>query len=263
MIPAPLTPEFDDRSGHALAPLAVADAEGRPVLALVVQATFALFPDLAGRAPPLAPVQQPIPAAGEHVGEPGRSSLRREPETAWFKPGTDLVLLGHAQAPAGEPVAQIDAGLRVGAVQKLVRVYGDRAWTDTAGGLSISGPKPFLRMPLVWERAFGGVDAADPQRRFEPRNPVGCGYVAPGGRLAGTQRMPNLEDPTAPLRRPGDRPLLIIPGGPGMASIGGYQGLRRRAAEEERRSDSRGGRSDEIAAIHSGWHCYLPDSQKR
>ncbi len=31
--------------------------------------------------------------------------------------------------------------------------------------------------------------------------------------------------------RPGDRPLLIIPGGPGMASIGGYQGLRRRAAD--------------------------------
>ena len=31
--------------------------------------------------------------------------------------------------------------------------------------------------------------------------------------------------------RPGDRPLLIIPGGPGMASIGGYRGLRRRAAD--------------------------------
>lgn len=206
MQPEPLTPELDDQSGYALLPLAVADAEGRPVLAVVMQATFALFPDLAGRAPPLAPMQQPIPVAGEHVGEPGRSSLRREPETAWFKPGTDLVLLGHAQAPNGEPVAQLDAGLRVGAVQKLVRVHGDRAWTDTAAGLSVSGPKPFLRMPLLWERAFGGADAADPQRRFEPRNPVGCGYVAPGGRLTGTQRMPNLEDPGAPLRRPGDCP---------------------------------------------------------
>lgn len=206
MIPAPLTPELDDRSGHALAPLAVADAEGRPVLALVVQATFALFPDLAGRAPPLAPLQRPIALAGEHTGEPGRSSLRREPETAWFKPGTDLVLLGHAQAPGGEPVTQLDAGLRVGATQKIVRVFGDRAWTDTGAGLSVSGPQPFQRLPLVWERAFGGVDAADAQRRCEPRNPVGCGFVAPGSRLAGPQRMPNLEDPAAPLRQPGDCP---------------------------------------------------------
>ena len=125
-----------------------------------MQATFALFPDLAGRAPPLAPMQQPIPVAGEHVGEPGRSSLRREPETAWFKPGTDLVLLGHAQAPGGEPVTQLDAGLRVGATQKIVRVFGDRAWTDTGAGLSVSGPQPFQRLPLVWERAFGGKDAA-------------------------------------------------------------------------------------------------------
>ena len=30
---------------------------------------------------------------------------------------------------------------------------------------------------------------------------------------------------------PGDRPLVIIPGGPGMASIGHYQGMRRRAAD--------------------------------
>ena len=30
---------------------------------------------------------------------------------------------------------------------------------------------------------------------------------------------------------PGGRPLVIVPGGPGMASIGHYQGLRRRAAE--------------------------------
>lgn len=205
-MPASLQPELDDQSGHALAPLAVADAEGRPVLALVVQATFALFPDLAGRAPPLAPLQRPIALAGEHTGEPGRSSLRREPETAWCKPGTDLVLLGHAQAPDGEPVTQLDAGLRVGSVQKLVRVFGDRAWTDGAGGLSVSGPLPFRRLPLVWERAFGGIDRTDPQQRHEARNPVGCGYVAPGNRLAGTQRMPNLEDPSALLARPGDCP---------------------------------------------------------
>jgi pimeloyl-ACP methyl ester carboxylesterase len=30
-----------------------------------------------------------------------------------------------------------------------------------------------------------------------------------------------------------DRPLVVIPGGPGMASIGHYQGMRRRAAEAE------------------------------
>ena len=32
---------------------------------------------------------------------------------------------------------------------------------------------------------------------------------------------------------PGDRPLVIIPGGPGMASIGHYQGMRRRAADAD------------------------------
>jgi hypothetical protein len=62
-------------------------------------------------------------------------------------------------------------------------------------------------MPLVWERAYGGVDTAKGEPRAEPRNPVGAGFRAPDGekQLEGLP-LPNLEDPTAPISSWKNRP---------------------------------------------------------
>src|SRR4051794_16779620 len=65
-------------------------------------------------------------------------------------------------------------------------------------------------MPLIWERAFGGVSPGSTERHpsFEPRNPVGCGLGSIADTLCGT-RLPNIEHPSQRLRRVGDRPTPV------------------------------------------------------
>jgi hypothetical protein len=57
--------------------------------------------------------------------------------------------------PQAREVTQVDCGFRVGAVQKVVRVFGDRTWASHSRP---TPPQAFEKMPLVWERAYGGVD---------------------------------------------------------------------------------------------------------
>ena len=63
--------------------------------------------------------------------------------------------------------------------------------------LAPSDPAPFDRMPLVYNRAFGGPDHAV--------NPVGTGHKSTAA-ADGTIRLPNLEDPHRPIRTPADAP---------------------------------------------------------
>ena len=72
----------------------------------------------------------------------------------------------------------------------------------------MSGSVRFEKIPLVYERAFGGWDRDHPDPRkhsCEPRNPVGTGYRGAGGFVEGL-RLPNLEDPRARIKSLGDRP---------------------------------------------------------
>jgi len=87
--------------------------------------------------------------------------------------------------------------LSVGSMTKTLRVFGDRIWEDGLGGPGLSQPIPFVKMPLVYERAFGGMDlqSEDPREHtWERRNPVGTGFAVRSSHLVG-QRGPNVEDP--------------------------------------------------------------------
>jgi hypothetical protein len=87
--------------------------------------------------------------------------------------------------------------------RKTIQVTGDRVWRDGRP----SDPQPFESMPLIWERAFGGVHRLGEQVLAEERNPVGCGFA--GRRSAGDmegQAVPNLEDQAAPLQQVGQLP---------------------------------------------------------
>ena len=98
--------------------------------------------------------------ADEYWGESGQSSLKYASEAHLLKPGTDVVLVGEAWAPKGRPVPSSLVSVKVGALRKVIQVFGDRRWK---GGSSSqpSSPEPFLRMPLTYERAYGGVHAVD------------------------------------------------------------------------------------------------------
>jgi hypothetical protein len=189
----------------SLEPLFVSDEEGRPLLVPVVKAAFTIGPR-GGLA--VAEKQVPVNMAGQFWGDPDNSSYKYEPECAFIKPATDVVLIGHAHAPKTR-TTEIDVRLRVGPLDKTVHVVGDRMWVKGMLSVSATEPRPFERVPLIWERAFGGWDRSHPdptKHTFEPRNPVGIGIAQKHGNLEAGIPLPNLEDPKRLLRGYGDTP---------------------------------------------------------
>jgi len=177
----------------------LADLDGSEIWVVVVKATF----DISLGRPVLAAEQAPICLTDEYHGKPGESSLRYESDLVYRKPGTDIVVNGHAYAPRGRRASRVDSTVKVGAVTKTVRVFGDRHWRRSVLGLRASSPKPFERMPLLYERAFGGVDTTSrdtKEHAAEERNPIGVGFGMSKHSLRG-KPLPNLEDPRDEIRR--------------------------------------------------------------
>ena len=177
------------------------DRNGAEVWLVAVKCTFDIQQDGSLCA---STEQLPVLRIPEYIGEPGKSSLRYEDDLIATKITTDILLLGHAYAPHGQPAVQTDVGLRVGNLVKVLRVFGDRYWRED---FSISSPRPFSKMPIVYERAFGGIDrsSAQPERDWDWRNPVGTGFVMSKPNAIGL-RLPNIEYLDHPIQVWSDRP---------------------------------------------------------
>lgn len=191
---------IDNRTPFAAERAWVRDRDGSEIWLVAVKATFDIRPD---GSTVIAQEQPPVLRVPEYYGEPGRSSLKYEADLVLTKKTTDVLVVGHAHAPAGRRVTEVDVELHVGPLQKVLRVFGDRTW----GHLGASSPQPFARMPLVYERAYGGVDArsAHPERDFDFRNPVGMGFAVAREHASG-MRLPNIEDPQHLIRSWDERP---------------------------------------------------------
>jgi hypothetical protein len=177
------------------------DPEGIDTAYVTVKGTFAV-----GDTTEIAETQVPVVLADEYWGEEGASSLKYASEVHPSKSSTDVVLVGQAWAPHGKPATSVDVALKVAGRMKVVRVVGDREWSP---GARHSAPKPFVSLPLVYERAFGGTHVVEKEKKvlFEPRNPVGRGFVGKrSGRELDGLPLPNLEDPRSPVRSVDDRP---------------------------------------------------------
>jgi len=168
------------------------NASGKYFLVVVVKATYRI----SSAGAEVAEVQDDVNGADEYSGAPGLSSLKCASDFAFSKPGTDVGVCGSAYAPAGTEVDRMYVELAVASFRKRLVVFGDRRWKHGPEGLSISTPVRFARMPLCYERAFGG--------KGEERNPVGIGFYAakpgPGSPL------PNIEAPESLITRWSDRP---------------------------------------------------------
>lgn len=183
-----------NRTGLAASVFATSDARGIETLLTIVKGTFDLRRLDEGGMPAPAAEQVPVAAADEHHGDPETSSIRIPSDFSLGKRGTDVLLNGTAHAPRGGRVSWMDVTLAAGPLRKTVRVFGDRAWDAKAA--TPTPPAPFERMPLVWERAYGGSDGEE----TEERNPVGRGFRAPGREAPPDEfAFPNLEDPFHPL----------------------------------------------------------------
>lgn len=198
-------PEINLAIPFSFSPAFLADEEMNPLFVPIVKATYMIM-DNARLV--LAEEQSPVNFSGEYYGDPETSSYKYEPECTFIKPTTDVVLIGHAYAQNNASTV-LDVGLKVGPVQKVVRVIGDRFFLKSNGLTSISSPIPFEKIPLIYERAFGGWDRHHPdpnKHTFEPRNAVGTGFGYPSSNIETPVQLPNLEDPQRPWKGWGDRP---------------------------------------------------------
>ena len=100
-----------------------------------------------------------------------------------MKPKVDVLLTGALAFP--RPVTQIDVLLLVGTrLQKGARVFGDRVWLPSSvADLVPSQPRPVTRVPIAWERSYGGGDIQDP-KSFEARNPRRLGRCSRSPKVA-------------------------------------------------------------------------------
>lgn len=145
-----------------------------------------------------------------HYGHPASSSLRREGQSAYTRPGTDVSLAGHAWATGERPAARGLVDLQIGSVRRTAAVFGEREWSvGLAGGAPRPGrPEPFINIPLRYERCLGGVAPLASSRTdalLSAQNPVGRGlYASPHDALG--KPLPNFEDPMRPIEVYGDWP---------------------------------------------------------
>ncbi|MBS0172642.1 MAG: DUF2169 domain-containing protein [Nitrospira sp.] len=192
--------QVDNRTPFAAERGWVRDRDGAEVWLVAVKATFDILPD--GRTIPSRD-QPPVLRVPEYHGEPGKSSIKYEADLVLTKKTTDVLVVGHAHVPSARPATEVDVGFRVGPVKKLLRVIGDRQW----GTMGPTTPQPFLQMPIVYERTFGGVDvkSPNPERDWDWRNPVGCGFAVSKDHLDGCA-VPNIEWRDCPIRAWDDRP---------------------------------------------------------
>lgn len=153
------------------------DKEGREYLVVCVKGTYTIPKD--GSMPQLADEQLPLVAADTFTGEPGFSAPIYESDYPPFKPRCDVLLNGSAYAPGGRPATNVPVGLQFGHMRKRFVVVGDRVWNYSMLMTTASDPQPFLRMPISYDRAFGGVDNSqnDPKKVHAVlENPVGVGF---------------------------------------------------------------------------------------
>ncbi|HET9386082.1 MAG TPA: DUF2169 domain-containing protein [Gemmatimonadales bacterium] len=192
--------QVDNRTPFAAERGWVRDRNGAEVWLVAVKCTFDIRPDGSTE---VSKDQPPVLRVPEHLGEPGTSSIKFDNDLVLAKKTTDIIVVGHAHAPGGRPVTEMEVGFRVGPVQKTLRVTGDREW-GTAGR---SAPVPFVKMPLTYERGFGGADrrSPSPERDFDWRNPVGTGFAVSRDNVSGVA-LPNVEYPGELVRSWNDRP---------------------------------------------------------
>jgi hypothetical protein len=138
-----------------------------------------------------------------------------ETDFAHRKPGCDVLLVGSAHAPYGEPTTRLEVSLKVGNLTKQFRVVGNRAWYKSAGAIAATSAEPFIVLPISYDVAFGGTDRTEEAdgsiETFLP-NPVGKGYWRHHDQIEG-QPLPNTEQSDRVIDDPGGQftPMAFSP----------------------------------------------------
>jgi hypothetical protein len=225
---------IDNNTPFTVGTLLWEDLKGKSRLTVIVKGTFSLKTGEAVN----ADEQLPVFTADEHYGDDPLASVRFESDLAPYKPFADIALVGHAYAPDGKPVSKLDIGLRVGEIQKVVRVFGDRKWRFPSR-LSlipiISSPKYFITRELIYENSYGGIDEST--ARYCKENPIGRGFIGKKTKQAIQGKpLPNIEDPRKLISSWRSRPKPV---GFGFYGRGWWPRLRHAGTYDEKHEKER------------------------
>jgi hypothetical protein len=186
----------EHRGREAVVPMK--DKDGRSVLVVILKYTFAVDPSGFAEIPD---DPHEVRFVDECWGDDLASSSIKKPSDLFdTKPGTDVILVGHAYPPS-VGATHVDVSLRVGPVAKTVRAHGLRVWIPgSLGGLAAGPSRPVREpVPLKYELAWGGIDLSNPERIVgEARNYAGRGVAADPQSLI-DQPAAQLEDPSRPF----------------------------------------------------------------
>lgn len=203
--------------------------EGERLDVLIVRATFDFAAD--GQLMTLAREQRPVVLGDTFSGpvatDPLRAVVKEDGDLLPYKPGTDILVTGHANAPDGRAQTDWVAGIRVGKVQKVLRLHGPRQFRKQLFGWRLGPTKPTTCVALDYRLAFGGcidIPAAltadgEPDSVKHAGNPAGCGWLPKPSayskldkrarkhvaKWVGSQGVicaPQIENPLEPVRRP-------------------------------------------------------------
>jgi hypothetical protein len=224
---------------------------------LVAKATFRF--DTNGRVE--LDTQEPFPLLEEDVETPlgvlPADHLARRGERF------EVMLLGYAYVPGRRPAPATRVSLAVGKEKREILVFGDRAWIDRK---TISRPLNFDRMPLTYDRSYGGsyplhLDASSILDVSDPVNRRGRGFDAEayaqglGQTLRAPQGfpvlldyrrlLPNLENPAAPIAAWQDAPEPVGWAPSYRDTAISYLHLIRRESERVRKAQQRGSQPPE------------------
>jgi hypothetical protein len=203
---------------------------GEPRIGVVLKRSYAFQPG--GGCELLDPeLQEPVlddECVYEKVKAPKASPVALDNDTLAFRTATDLVVQGAAYAYFAK-TRTTWVEVRAGGFSRSLRVYGERrVERGPDGSLRFTRPEPFEKMPVRYDRAYGGCDLTALERHglpamlrdvlrsrpeYEevaetpfhyPRNPAGRGFLieADDESLARVE-VPNLEfafDPITPER---------------------------------------------------------------
>lgn len=168
----------------------------KDALVLVVKGSF----DLVDGATATARPEPTLPGGDLYSEDEPTGLLLAAGDFSVLKPKCDVIFQGHAYAPGGSsPAMQVVLKVKGahGRVDRTLHVFGDRTWQRALIAVAPSEPAPFEKLPITWQRAFGGPELAT--------NPHGVGHRAQPGR-DGVVRLPNFETPGQQIKSPDDTP---------------------------------------------------------
>lgn len=189
---------FWNATPHPAVDVPLTDPTGRDMVVVVVKASYRVLAD--GR---VAPAEVPSKIRAADVPwdqENPRSSVRYPSDVCLEKSGADVIVVGDAISP--KPVIAMDVAVKVGERSAPLRVHGERVFYRRVAGLAIGPAAPFKKVPIVYEKAYGG--ASEDFAQMEPHNWSGTGVAADEADLDG-RPAPQIEHPLRPHSGSGDK----------------------------------------------------------